>query len=259
MNTHDLPNGPSPSLLIRELRVIPDLLTLPLSFVGMKEPVVQTSPVIVLPGFGAGEGTMRPLRTFLRRQGFAVHDWGLGVNKAGLDIPHDLDDLGPTWPKRPLHPYRREGGVAFLTDRMVENVLALYEQANTPVSLVGWSLGGTIAREVARDVPWAVKQVVTLGSPFIGGPKYTAAANRLRNSGLNLDWIEEQAIQREVRPVKVPITALVSPTDGIVDFRAAFDHHSEDIEHIQIDVAHLSMGFNRKVWKQVLTSLRGRH
>ena len=256
MNNLDIPQAPPRGLLLRETRAVVDLALLPLNFIGIRRVTDHEAPVIVLPGFGAGERAMRPLRLFLQRSGFQAEDWGLGINKAGLDIPHRPEDLGPTWPRQAIEPYRREGGVAYLVDRMAERVLARAELAGSPVTLVGWSLGGTIAREVARDVPRAVSHVVTLGSPIIGGPKYTAAAARLASRGLNLDWIEQQVRQREERPVTVPITALVSPSDAIVDFRAARDHYSKDVEHVEVDVAHLSMGFNRQVSKLIARSLR---
>jgi pimeloyl-ACP methyl ester carboxylesterase len=211
--------------------------------------------VIVLPGFGAGELTMRPLRRYLQRHGFQAEDWGLGRNRAGLDIRHTLDDLGEGWRPRPLEPYRREGGVAYLVDRMIERVRSRAEQTGEQVSLVGWSLGGTIAREVARDAPDAVRQVITLGSPLAGGPKYTAAGRALRERGLDVDWIEEQVLLRERNPVTVPITAVVSPTDAIVSYSAAQDRYSANVEHVELDVAHLGMGLNRKVWKLVLERL----
>ena len=194
---------------------------------------------------------MRPLRRNLQRHGFAAEDWGLGTNRAGLDIPHTLDDLSPDWAPRPLARYRREGGVALLVDRMVERVERRAEDTGEPVALVGWSLGGTIAREVARDLPDSVSRVITLGSPLVGGPKYTAAHRSLQRRGLDIDWIEAQARRREARPVTVPITAIVSPSDAVVGYAAAFDYHSEQVEHIELDVAHLGMGVNRKVWKVV--------
>jgi pimeloyl-ACP methyl ester carboxylesterase len=255
MENDEILQAPRRSLLLNELRVFIDLATLPLSFIGNGQEPRDFSPVIVLPGFGAGELAMRPLRKFLHRNGFDAEDWGLGINRAGLDIPHQLDDLGPTWPDLPLATYRREGGVAMLVNKMVERVAARSEAAGKPVALVGWSLGGTIAREVARDLPGSVAQVITLGSPLIGGPKYTAAAHRLAKRGLNLDWIEEQVREREKRPVKVPITALVSPSDAIVDSRAARDHYSENVKHIEVNVAHLSMGLNRQVWQLILQTL----
>lgn len=198
---------------------------------------------------------MRPLRAFLERNGLDVEDWGLGVNRAGLDIPHGIEDLSQGWRVRPLENYRREGGVAYLVDRMVERVHSKAEDSCSPVALVGWSLGGTIAREVARELPESVCQVITLGSPVIGGPKYTAAARALRRRGLDIDWIEDQVRRRESQPISVPITAIVSRSDAIVDFRAARDHFSPQVRHIEVDVAHLGMGLNRQVWKLVLERL----
>ena len=217
MDRSTQPRVPDRRLLLKEARALVDLATLPLGFLRTPNTDKPAGATIVLPGFGAGERTMRPLER-----------------------------------------YRREGGVAWLVDRMIERVRRRADERGAPVALVGWSLGGTIAREVARDVPEAVQQVITLGSPVIGGPKYTAAARGLARRGLDIDWIEAQARLREARPVRVPITAVVSPSDAIVDFRAARDHHSENVEHIELDVAHLGMGINRKVWRVVLKRLQDR-
>lgn len=246
---------PERHLLLRESRALLDLATLPLSFIGPRRTRPSPSTVIVLPGFGAGELAMRPLRRYLQRHGLQAEDWGLGRNRAGLDIRHTLEDLSEGWQPRPLPTYRREGGVAYLVDRMVERVRERAERTGEPIALVGWSLGGTIAREVARDAPEAVKRVITLGSPVAGGPKYTAAGRALRQRGLDVDWIEEQVLLREQRPVTVPITAVVSPSDAVVGFAAAQDRYSVNVEHVELDVAHLGMGLNRKVWKLVLERL----
>ena len=242
---------PERRLLLRESRALLDLATLPLRLIGPRSKDPSASTVIVLPGFGAGELAMRPLRRYLERHGHNAEDWGLGRDRAGLDIRHSLDELSEGWQPRPLERYRREGGVAYLVDRMVERVRVRAADVGEPVSLVGWSLGGTIAREVARDAPDAVRQVITLGSPFAGGPKYTAAGQSLRERGLDVDWIEEQVLLRERRPVTVPITAVVSPTDAIVGYSAAQDRFSINVEHVELNVAHLGMGLNRKVWKVV--------
>ena len=251
-----MPRPPSRKLLLGELRSVGDVLSLPLNYLGRRRAGVRKRPVILIPGFGAGDWSMRPLGIYLQHHGFETEDWGLGVNRAGLDIPHTLDDVGPGWSVRPIEPYRGEGGVAMLVDKMVERVSARFDALGDAVNLVGWSLGGTIAREIARDVPEAVHHVITLGSPFIGGPKYTVAGKRLQSRGLNLDWIEDQVCRREERPVKVPITAVVSPSDAIVDFRATRDHFSENVEHVELDVPHLSMGFNRNVWRVIVKTLR---
>jgi pimeloyl-ACP methyl ester carboxylesterase len=83
-----------------------------------------------------------------------------------------------------------------------------------PVRLIGWSLGGYLAREVAREHPHAVQQVITLGSPVIGGPKYTAVAGAYRRRGVDLDAIEAEVAVRNELPLDTPITAIYSQSDG---------------------------------------------
>jgi pimeloyl-ACP methyl ester carboxylesterase len=107
----------------------------------------------VLPGFGAGDGSTLVLRRYLRFLGYSVRGWSLGVNA---------------------------GDVRALMPRVLERVERLAERVREPVALVGWSLGGVLAREVARESPGLVRRVITLGSPIVGGPKYTAAARFYR-------------------------------------------------------------------------------
>lgn len=220
-----------------------------------RDPKHVGRPIIVLPGFGASDAVMTPLRRYLSLQGFQVEGWGLGVNRAGLDLPHAIADISAGWHLTAKHPYRREGGVALLCDRMASRVLQRAQVLRTPLTLIGWSLGGTIAREVARDLPNEVAQVITLGSPVIGGPKYTAAARTLRAKGLDLDWIEEHVKRRDSRPIQQPITSIVSRTDGIVGWSAAQDHVSPKVRHVEVKGSHLGMAFSPLVWRQVLAAL----
>ena len=71
------------------------------------------------------------------------------------------------------------GDVAALLPRVIAQIERRAVATGTPVRLVGWSLGGVLAREAARDRPELVERVVTLGSPIVGGPKYTAAGRSL--------------------------------------------------------------------------------
>src|SRR5918998_641019 len=96
-------------------------------------------PVLVLPGLAASDESTRPLRWFLRSRGYHTHGWRLGRNTG----PSDRIRKG-------------------LRDR----VRGIADQHGRPISLVGWSLGGIYAREIARLAPDAVRQVITLGSPF---------------------------------------------------------------------------------------------
>lgn len=253
--------APTRFALAKEARVIGDALRMVQRLlVGARRTsgssqTLRTAPVITLPGFGAGELSMRALRSYLGRFGVQSEDWGLGRNLAGLDIPHRLEDISAGWELEPLEQYRREGGVSLLCDRMVERVRLRASETGQRFTLIGWSLGGTIAREVARDAPECVERVITLGSPVVGGPKYTAAADRLTRGGLDLDWIERQVERRSTRPIAPPITAIVSPSDGVVGYGAAIDNKPGSIEHRVIDISHLGMPINPRVWDVIVDVL----
>lgn len=252
------PAMPGRSGLVREARVVADVLrmTVPLvrSSLSKRRPEAGTL-VIVVPGFGADDRYTAPLRHFLYRRGHDAEGWGLGKNLAGLDLQHSPEDLSPGWDIDRTRRYNGEASVPYLADRLTERVLARHADAGRPVSLVGWSLGGYLAREAARDLPEIVDRVITLGSPIIGGPKYTTVAPVFRKRGLDLDWIEEEVRKREQRPIRQPITAIYSRTDGIVDWGAALDHHSRNVTHVEVDAAHLGLAFNPAVWRIVLDAL----
>lgn len=240
-----------------EARVAFDLVHLPLwmaaGYVTRPDNVGQGRHVFVLPGFGASDTAMFPLRAYLMRHGFQAHGWDLGTNRAGLDLRLAADT--PPWGLVPPEPYKGELGVALLAVKMQEKVEAFHAKTGQTVSLVGWSLGGTIAREVARDLPDMVDHVVTLGSPLLGGPKYTRAAPFLARRGLDLDWIEQAVLDRQQTPLKVPATAIYSPTDGIVGSEAYVIPGDTETHYIRIDVAHLSMGIHRKILQTVVSEL----
>jgi pimeloyl-ACP methyl ester carboxylesterase len=82
------------------------------------------------------------------------------------------------------------------------------DTAGEPVRLVGWSLGGVLARETARDRPELVRRVITLRSPIVGGPKYTTVGRAYRQQGVDLDALEAAIETREATPIRVPITAI---------------------------------------------------
>ena len=94
-----------------------------------------------------------------------------------------------------------------------------------------------------------------MGSPTIGGPKYTAAVDFFRKRGMDVDWIEENIRRREERAIRQPITAIFSKSDAVVSWQAAIDHHSENVRHVEVNAAHLGMGFNPTIWQQVVAAL----
>lgn len=158
-------------------------------------------PVLVLPGFLAGDGSTGLLRWFLRDRGYEVAAWGLGRN------------LGPN--DRVMRGLRR---------RMAE----LVEQHDgRPVSLVGWSLGGMYAREIARQASGRVRSVVTLGSPFrLGG---------------------EPPPEGELPQPKVPVTAIYSRSDGVAPWRSCVDDRGAGRESIEVLGSHVGLGHNPAV------------
>ncbi len=261
MNTIRPPSAPRRLSFVRETRAMADIASMAVPLLGAalstRKPATGTR-LMLLPGFGADEASMLPLKYFLERSGYAVEGWGLGRNLAGMNLKHSVDDLSDGWPVDPERDYNGEAAVPYLADRVVEQVRARTEATGENFSLIGWSLGGYLAREAARDLPELVDHVITLGSPIIGGPKYTATADRFRRRGLDLDWMEEEIARRDQRPIQQPITAIYSKTDAIVDWPATIDQISPNVEHIEVDAAHLGLAFNRKVWRLVLEALRVR-
>jgi pimeloyl-ACP methyl ester carboxylesterase len=185
-------------------------------------------PVLVLPGFGAGDSSTLVLQTYLRFLGYRVRGWRLGLNT---------------------------GQVRALLPRVQQRVAQLADVAGEPVQLVGWSLGGVLARETARDRPDLVRRVITLGSPIAGGPKYTAMGRVYRQQGVDLDALEAAVEAREATPIRVPITAIHSRADGVVAWQACIDRHSPDVENLEVSATHLGLGFAADVYQLIAERL----
>ena len=182
-------------------------------------PVGNGHPVLVLPPFTASDRSTEPLRSVLRRRGHEVHGWDLGWN------------LGP-------HPR--------LVDAMRRRLDALHRQAGTTVSIVGWSLGGVYARELARDDPAAVRQVITLASPFrLRTGDRTSATWLYDIVGPRDDPYFGQVDPEEARSrLPVPATAIYTRTDGIVNWRACIEDEGEHRENVEVVGTHSGLGFN---------------
>ena len=259
MNPTQQPSPPNRSLFLLESRAALDAVKMirPLFSASLaRKPAAADTLVVVIPGFGSDDRYTLPLRRYLARKGFQAEGWGLGANLAGTNLPHTQNDLSDRWQFEQRENYQGEAGVPYMIDRAYDRVLERHRETGKRVSLIGWSLGGYVARELARDMPEVVERVITMGSPVIGGPKYTAVANVFNRRGLDLDWIEEEIARRESNPINQPITAIFSKTDGIVGWQAAIDHHSPNVRHIEVDAAHLGMGFNPRIWAEVLGALQ---
>ena len=181
--------------------------------------------VLLLPGLGAGERSMGALRRFLVGAGHDARPWGLG---------------------------RNGGDVEALLAAMTARVEALAGTGGRPVALVGWSLGGIVAREVARDRPDAVARVVTFGTP-LSGPR-SSFAGRLYSATRRAE-IEAGIAEREQRPIEVPVTAIHSRRDGAVAWRDCIDRVTPGVENVEVTSTHLGMGLDPDVWLVVADRL----
>ena len=179
-------------------------------------------PVMVLPGLGASNTSTGLLRSYLSWLGYNVQGWTLGRNR---------------------------GNVQELLPQVVDQVRKFHAQSGSKVNIVGWSLGGVLAREVARDYPETVRQVVTMGSPVVGGPKYTSMGALFERRGADLDKIEATIAARESTPISVPVTSIYSKRDGIVGWQASIDRHTEQVEHIEVRATHFGLGISPDVFQ----------
>ena len=254
---------PSKLKIIKECRAVLDLASVPFSLLASKfsdKQIKGALPIIMFPGFGSDERYLKFLQRYLTNLGYQTEGWGLGVNLAGLNLKHNLDDLSPRWefdfPEGYTEEtYKGEGGVAFLCDKAIDRVKRRSTELNSPVVIIGWSLGGYIAREVARELPDEVAQIITFGTPVIGGPKYSRAADYFKSKNFDLDWIEKSIEKRDQNPITQPITAIYSKSDGVVSSFASIDTVSPRVKNIEVNSAHLGMAFNHKIWSVVRNAL----
>ncbi len=225
----NLPLRAPPPLPISELHTVRELARLPFHWRRLRAGPRGTAKVLVAPGFLTSDRVTWALRRALSARGHRVSGWGLG---------------------------RNHGRVPELLAALTERVRKLGERE--PVHLVGWSLGGYIAREVARDAPEAVAQVITLASPVVGGPKYTAAAGFFRRSGTDLDAIERRIAERERVPLRVPVTALYSHNDAVVSPAACIDRVNPGVAHIEVSCTHAGFVVSPRVMSIVASRLAKR-
>jgi esterase/lipase len=193
-----------------------------------RQPRGQGQPVLVLPGYGCGDVSTALLQGYLRLLGYHVRGWGLG---------------------------RNFGNVAELLPRVLKRLLSLAHKTRQEVRIVGWSLGGYIAREIARERPDLVQQVITLGTPVVGGPKYTIVARKLRRRGVDVDAIAAAVELRNQICLRTPVTAIYSRADAIVAWQACIDRNGTNIKHVEVTTTHLGLGFSPQVYKIIAQRL----
>ncbi|WP_100656451.1 esterase/lipase family protein [Alteromonas flava] len=221
---------PSRLNLLREGRALMEFgasgLMMPLL---MRAPKGDGHPVMVIPGFLASDRSTGLLRTFLKMKGYAASGWELGRN-LGTHVTN---------------------GKRVISDQLLDRVITEHVKYDVKVSLVGWSLGGILAREIAREIPDCVRQVISLGSPFNGPQGAAPIAARLFKL-INGDVAERSpdSMARMLKPPPVPSSAIYSKSDGIAHWQACRDdwvHESQHAENIEVLGSHMGLGHNPQV------------
>jgi pimeloyl-ACP methyl ester carboxylesterase len=211
--------APGLGLLLAEARGIfefnASLLLAPLL---LRAPRGDGHPVLTLPGFLGSDLSMAPMRRYLKELGYDTHAWNLGRNIGGVSRIR-----------------------ASLRDRLAD----VHDLTGRKVSLVGWSLGGVYARDLAQQMPDMVRYVVTLGSPFANDVRATNAT-RLYEA-LSGEMVEENSELRKAiaGDLPVPTTSIYSRSDGIVNWRTCLLRPSDTAENVEVYLAsHVGLGVN---------------
>jgi pimeloyl-ACP methyl ester carboxylesterase len=176
-------------------------------------------PVLVLPGFYATDGMTGLLRAHLRAHGYRAHGWGLGRN------------IG-------------------MTDTILDGVLArldeLHRRYGEPVSVVGWSFGGLLARWLAHQRPDAVRLVICLGSPWRREGERTRATAMFHRSATKhgISGRAREVVDTLRQPLPVPCTAIYSRTDGITSWRSCRLDDGARCENVPVPSSHVGLVSN---------------
>lgn len=208
---------PARHLLLLEPRGLADIPALMIA-----APFLLTAPrgrkhgVVVLPGFGADDFSTLLIRRYLSLLGYDVHGWkrGRNIRKPGEDFP-----------------------------AVIAQIKALCAKTGLPVSLVGWSRGGIMAREISRQIPDDVRMVITLGSPF--------ADPTANNIGVVWKLVTGEDAPRSparllelAKPIPVPATAIYTRADGVVAWRACLEQAGARAENVEVRSTHIGLGFH---------------
>jgi len=181
-------------------------------------------PVLVLPGFTTSDDSTLILRRFLTQLGYKSMPWLLGTNTGN--------------PK--------------LLERAMRRTFRLSHSFGVPISIIGHSLGGVFAREIARELPQEVRSVITLGSPFAATD--SESSNPLvgklfeRMSGLTIEEMREQIpIERRNESLQMPATAVFTKEDGVVGWQTCVAEETHNSENIRVRGSHCGLAMNPNV------------
>ena len=158
-------------------------------------------PVLVLPGFSASDLSTSALRGYLTSIGYRTAGWGLGTNDG------NIDEALP---------------------QVAKALQTMVDRHRRPATLIGQSLGGYLAREITREHPELVAQVITFGTPMLK--------------------------PRSRQPLRRPVTVIYSKADRIVPWVSCVDP-DPGATNIEVSSTHLGMGFDPDVWHIIARQL----
>lgn len=186
--------------------------------------------IILVPGYMTDDYSMWPLGRYLCYLGYNVYYTEMGRNRGNVDI--DMIRLG-------------------------ERVKAVSAKLDgNSVTILGWSLGGVLAREAARLYPKVVGEVITFGTPIVGGPKFTSVGKRYAKAkSIDLEAFELDVHQRNLIGFSQPVTSIYSKSDGVVGWEASIDIYNKHANNIEVVGSHLGLGVNPQVWQIIANIL----
>jgi pimeloyl-ACP methyl ester carboxylesterase len=223
------PSPPSLALLALEFRAPWEFgAVLPAWPALQRAPAGDGHTVMVFPGLSASDASTLPLRRYLDTLRYETHGWKQGFN------------FGPR---------------AGVLDNAKRSLAEACQASGRKVSLIGWSLGGVYARELAKEMPESVRCVITLGSPFSAHPKSTNAWRIYElTSGRDIER-EHSSYDLPAAP-PVPTTSIYSRSDGIVAWQGSIQRPDHgQTENIEVIASHIGMGLNPSAWWAVADRL----
>lgn len=206
-------------------------------------PVRDAEPVLLVPGFMAGDYTLAPMARTLRAEGYRTY-------RAGIALANKACTLD----------------TAEMLESRLEAIVARREQR---VQVVGHSLGGMLARGLAARRPDLVSGIVTMGSPVLAPGAHHRSLTLFVAGLVGLSKVGVGGVMNETcvggecalesfqecqvpLPADVSFTAIYSRNDGIVDWRACLDPAAT---HVEVKASHIGMAVDPRVCDQVLTAL----
>ena len=179
-------------------------------------------PILVLPGFMATDLSTKTLRRFLNKNGYDAYGWELGRNYAKEEFLEEL-----------LH-----------------KLELLYQNYGVKVSIIGWSLGGVYARQLAKARPEMVRQIIMMGTPFqaIRESNNVAWIYNLLTGRKKVRKVSQDFLENIPLPAPVPSTAIYTKEDGVVPWKACLEKEEDALhQNIQVRGSHFGLGVNMTV------------